>query len=56
MENNKKLRQTIKEEIKCLNEINKLKDEVGNMDVNNLIQEKRSINENIETLFKEVGC
>lgn len=54
LENNKKLRQKLKEEIECLSEISKLKKEVGNMDVNSLIIEKRNIKETSESLQNEV--
>lgn len=54
LENNKKLRKKLKEEIECLSEINKLKKDVGNMDVNSLIIEKRKIKETSESLLNEV--
>lgn len=54
MENNKKLRQKLKEEKVCLSEINKLNEKVGNMDVTNLINEKKINSEKQETYNKEV--
>jgi len=54
LENNKKLRQKLKEEIECLSKINKLNNDVGNMDVESLIRDKKRINEKTETLLKEV--
>lgn len=54
LENNKKLRKKLKEKIECLSEINKLKKDVGNMDVNSLIIEKRNIKETSESLHNEV--
>lgn len=54
MENNKKLRQKREEEIKCSSEVQKLKDDVGVMDVNKLISEKKEIIAEIEILHKEV--
>lgn len=54
LENNKKLRQKLKEEDKCLSDINKLKKDVGNMDVNSLIIEKKKINETSESLLNDV--
>jgi len=54
LENNKKLRQKLKEEIECLSKIDKLNNDVGNMDVESLIRDKKRINEKSETLLKEV--
>lgn len=54
MENNKKLRQKKKEEVECLNNIDKLKEEVGNLDVNSLIKEKSNVKEEIGTFIEEV--
>lgn len=54
LENNKKLRQKLKEENECLSEINKLKKDVGNMDINSLIIEKKKIKETTETLLNDV--
>lgn len=54
MENNKKLRQKCNEEIKCSSEVKKLKDDVGVMDVNKLISEKKEINAEADALQKEV--
>lgn len=54
MENNKKLRQKEKEETECLSNVLKLKEEVGNLDVESLIKEKSEINEKIRVLSEEV--
>lgn len=54
LENNKKLRQKLKEEIDCLSMLNKLKKEVGDLNVENLLEEKKSIEKKKETLCKEV--
>jgi hypothetical protein len=54
LENNKKLRQKINEENECLSEIHKLKKKVGNLDVDDLMYEKKSNREKSETLHKEV--
>lgn len=54
MVNNKKLRQKLKEEIKCKSEIDKLKRNVGNMNVDSLFEEKKNIEKEMETLCKEV--
>jgi len=54
LENNKKLRQKLREEIDCLSKLNKLKKEVGDLDVENLLEEKKSIERKKETLCKEV--
>ncbi|XP_025414138.1 DNA repair protein RAD50 [Sipha flava] len=53
LENNKKLRQKINEENECLSEIHKLKKKVGNLDVDDLMYEKKSNREKSETLHKE---
>jgi len=54
LENNKKLRQKSKEEIECLSEINKVKEEVGTMDVRSLIREKSDNREKLKSLLVEV--
>lgn len=54
MENNKKLRQKLKEEIDCLSKLNKLKKEVGDLNVESLLAEKKNIERKKETLYKEV--
>lgn len=54
MENNKKLRQKIREEIECLSEINKFHEEVGTMDVNSLLRERSTNREQCQALVEEV--
>lgn len=54
MENNKKLRLKEKEEIECLSNVLKLKEDVGNLDVEGLIEEKSNINEKMRALTEEV--
>lgn len=54
LENNRKLRQKLTEEIDCLSNIRELKDKVGNLDVNSLILEKKENREKSELLVQEV--
>lgn len=54
LENNKKLRLKEKEEIECSSNVLKLKEEVGNLDVESLIEEKSNINEKMRALTEEV--
>lgn len=54
LENNKKLRQKLAEEIDCLSDIRELKDKVGNLDVTSLILEKKENREKSEHLLQEV--
>jgi len=54
LENNKKLRQKLKEEIECLSEINKFHEDVGTMDVNSLLSEKCTNRKQLQALIEEV--
>lgn len=54
MENNQKLRQKSKEEIECLSEVNKLKEDEGDMDVSSLISERMANRKKSESLLVEV--
>jgi len=48
------LRQKSKEEIVCLTEIKKFHEDVGTMDVDNLLNEKTNNRKKVQALFDEV--
>ncbi|XP_050538182.1 DNA repair protein RAD50 [Daktulosphaira vitifoliae] len=52
-ENNKKLRNKLKEENKCIAEINNLKTKIGDNDINELLLEKKKIRQTLETFYSE---
>ncbi|XP_025200798.1 DNA repair protein RAD50 [Melanaphis sacchari] len=53
LENNKKLRLKLKEEIECLSKTNKLHEDIGSMDVSRLIDEKDANRKKVESLLVE---
>ncbi|XP_050431773.1 DNA repair protein RAD50 isoform X2 [Adelges cooleyi] len=53
LENNKKLRNKMKEEIECINEIQNLKTLIGDTDINILLKEKKKVVQKIESLHTQ---